>query len=230
MTIKNVSLVFIDLYGLITNDKVSKSDPVVGNYSETGISAGATIDLLLYNTPARIYECFELWRRIISAEIAVLCGVTVQNPADSLKHFQTFGMQCFLDTEAVLPVPVLDPFIWGNSEFDASKIITDTIAGNTDDYTNPALQTAIMIKFSVTSGNKKLTGITAPTVGRWKILIVYNESGGHRKLKLKSNDNGSAAANQFQLHKDIDLHPEQSISLFYDQSISRWRSWSQSIK
>lgn len=226
MTIKNVSANFINLFGLITADKLAKSDPTIGNYSETGIDAGNTIDLLLTNTPGRIYESFELWRRIAAAEIVTICGATQQTPADSLKHFQFLGIQCFLDTQAILPVPIPDPFIWGNSEFAVGKIFSDTIIANTNDYTNPAIQTAVIAKLLIIGGNRQITGIIAPAAGRYKILIVMNTSLAPRTLSLRNNDPASAAANRFLFNGNITVQPNEAASLFYDQVINRWRCYS----
>jgi hypothetical protein len=220
--IRNISLNFINLYGLITDDINPVSAPDKGTYDETGISADATINLLDFNTPGRIFESFEPWRQIISENIVVICDAVELNPADSLEAFKTQNFQCLLDNAVLPPAPVPDPLCLGNVKFDPTKWISAAINADINDFDDLALSDAIGIKFTSDSNFNDLTGVEAQNDG--KILIIGNE-GSLRRFNIPSNDVGSVAANRFLLSTaQIEIRPNEFIWFFYDGTVSRWRS------
>ena len=222
MTIRNISLNFINLFGLITDDINPVSAPDKGTYDETGISPDATIDLLDFNTPGQIFKSFELWRQIISGDIVVICDAVELNPADSLEAFKTQNFQCILDGAILPPAPLPDPLCLGNVKFDPTKWISSVINSDINDYNDPALSGAIGIKFNSNNNANDLTGITAQPDG--KILIIGNE-GNFRRFNIPSNDSGSIAANRFLLSTaQIEVSPNEFLWFFYDGTVSRWRS------
>ena len=221
MTIRNISANFINLFGLITNDINPVSAPDKGTYDETGISPDATIDLLDFNSPGRIFESFELWRQIISGDIVVICDAIELNAADSLEAFKTQNFQCILDGAILPPTPSPDPLIIGNARLDPTKWISTAINADIDDYNDPALSGAIGVKFTSDDNLNDLTGVTAQTDG--KLLIIGNE-GTARRFNVTNNGGGSVAANRFLLYTArIRINPGEFIFFFYDGSVSRWR-------
>lgn len=222
MIIRNISLNFINLFGLITDDINPVSTPDKGTYNETGISADATINLLDFNTPGQIFKSFELWRQITSGNIVVICDAVELTPAESLEAFKTQNFQCLLDNAILPPAPIPDPLCLANVKFDPTKWISAAINSDIDDYNDPALSGAIGIKFTSDSNGNDLTGVTAQNDG--KILIIGNE-GTSRRFNIPSNDSGSVAANRFLLSTaQIEISPNEFGWFFYDGTVSRWRS------
>lgn len=92
------------------------------------------------------------------------------------------------------------------------------IVADTDNYAPTGLSTASVLRLS-TDASRNLTGITGGASGR--VLIVLNV--GAQDLVLK-NDVTSTAANRFKLGADVTLNGDEGITLWYDNTSTRWRA------
>lgn len=98
------------------------------------------------------------------------------------------------------------------------------ITANTNDYAPTGLATANTLRLS-TDASRDLTGLTGGSDGR--LMIVHNV--GSNALVLKNESASSTAANRFALGgADVTLAANQSVTLQYDATSSRWRSVSAS--
>lgn len=107
------------------------------------------------------------------------------------------------------------------SAFALTADITPTqITANTNDYAPTGLSTANTLRLS-TDASRDLTGLTGGSDGR--LMIVHNV--GSNALVLKNESASSTAANRFALGgADVTLAANQSVTLQYDATSSRWRS------
>lgn len=220
MKIKNVTGSDIYLPDVITE----QTEPYTGigapGLEKTIIQAGNTIDLLLYNTPGRIYSSFSLLEQIADGNIVVICDETELSTADSVKHFSLLGLPCSINEITIPPGDLPSPLPIGKIEYNEDNIFQDTITADTNDYNPIFLDDAYIIKLTP-SANWDLTGISAPASG-YKALIILNDSPS-KNLFIRSNNVGSAAANRFLFGTDIQLKPSAAAELFYDQASARWR-------
>lgn len=107
------------------------------------------------------------------------------------------------------------------SAFALTADITPTqLTANTNDYAPTGLDTANTLRLS-TDASRDLTGLTGGSDGR--LMIVHNV--GSNALVLKNESASSTAANRFALGgADVTLAANQSVTLQYDSTSSRWRS------
>lgn len=108
----------------------------------------------------------------------------------------------------------------GSSAFALTADITPAqITANTNDYAPTGLSTANTLRLS-TDASRDLTGLTGGSDGR--LMIVHNV--GSNALVLKNESASSTAANRFALGgADVTLAANQSVTLQYDATSSRWR-------
>lgn len=97
------------------------------------------------------------------------------------------------------------------------------LIANTDNYNPTGLATATVLRLS-TDVSRNLTGIVAAASAR--VLVVFNV--GAQDLVLV-NDSTSTAANRFLFGANITLGAEEGISLWYDTTSSRWRSFGKHV-
>ena len=108
-----------------------------------------------------------------------------------------------------------------------SKIFTGNvtptaIAADTNNF-NPGITDVFHIRASAnTDGNinYNITGLDGGVNGQ----IITIENVGISALILKNEDSGSSAENQFSLPDDIRLDGHQSIQLYYDGNVTKWKS------
>ena len=107
--------------------------------------------------------------------------------------------------------------------FGLTADITPTaLSSSQNDYNPTGLSTADVLRLSTTGGNDyNITGLAGGSDGR--ILAIHN-IGTSGTITLKDESASSSAANRFALANDVALQPEQSITLQYDATSSRWRA------
>ena len=104
----------------------------------------------------------------------------------------------------------------GSTAF-SGDITPTALAANTDNWAPTGLATASVIRVSA-SGAFQLTGITGGVDGR--VLTLLNV--GANTITLM-NDVTSTAANRFLLGANLSVAANQSVTLLYDATASRWR-------
>lgn len=103
--------------------------------------------------------------------------------------------------------------------FKLTGVITPaSLAVNTDDW-NPAgfADSAIVRASSVAAIT--LSGLQARDAG----TVVDLQNVGSNTITLVSNNAGSLAANRFVFARSLELHPSESVLLWYDQTSTGWR-------
>lgn len=100
-----------------------------------------------------------------------------------------------------------------------ADISPSQITANQDDYNPTGLATANTLRLS-TDASRDVTGLAGGADGR--LMIVHNV--GSNPLVLKDESASSTAANRFALGgADATLAANQSVTLQYDATSSRWR-------
>jgi hypothetical protein len=104
----------------------------------------------------------------------------------------------------------------------ASILTPAQITANQNNYNPSGLSTAAVLRLS-TDAARDVTGITAPaTDSAGHTLVIHNT--GSNNIVLKNEDANSTAANRFTLSADITIAANQSHTLIYDATSTRWRS------
>jgi hypothetical protein len=102
----------------------------------------------------------------------------------------------------------------------SGKIGPISSGSDIDDFTDANLSTGNYLQIEPTN-DIELTGITAPAAGVNQLLYISNVSTS-KKLKLKNNNSGSAAANRFLLKSDIIIEKNMGGILIYNHTANRW--------
>lgn len=105
----------------------------------------------------------------------------------------------------------------GGSSFDIISPATLTAAAN--DWNPSGLSTADVIRLSGDDQFRIISGIDASVAGD---LITLTNVGSWAVL-LSKEDGASTAANRFNMYRDYVLYPDNSITLYYDATTTRWR-------
>lgn len=113
----------------------------------------------------------------------------------------------------------------GNTTQDGARLEINVVSpaqivANTDNWAVTGITTAAIIRAN-TDASRNLTGIASPTSGQMLRLINV----GAQDLVLV-HDATSTAANRFLLPNsaNLTLNPNDSVSLWYDNTSSRWRA------
>lgn len=88
------------------------------------------------------------------------------------------------------------------------------------------LSAGVLVRFTPT-GTRQITGIVPPSITSSSWMILYNIGGSN--LTLVDNSASSSANNRFLMNSNILLNPNEGVSLIYDTSSLRWRSFARSI-
>lgn len=106
------------------------------------------------------------------------------------------------------------------ARFESGVVSPAQLTANTDNWAVTGITTAAIIRAS-TDASRNLTGIASPTSGQMLRLINV----GAQDLVLV-HDATSTAANRFFLPNsaNLTLNPNDSVSLWYDNTSSRWRA------
>lgn len=96
------------------------------------------------------------------------------------------------------------------------------ITADQNNYNPSGLNTAAILRLS-SDASRNITGITAPTADTaGHVLIIHNT--GSFNIVLKNEDANSTATNRLALAADVTITPNQSHTLVYDATSTRWRS------
>lgn len=109
---------------------------------------------------------------------------------------------------------------WVEPSSGAGVLAFDPVVNLTSDTDNMTRPTAA-IKALTCSSDRDITGMTAAPQGTVAYIANVNPDGG-KKLKLKSQDNGSTAANRFALDGDLDVEPGSIVYFVYNTALNRW--------
>lgn len=121
------------------------------------------------------------------------------------------------DLAGAYPNPVVAQ---ASQSFALTGVLTPAqIVANTNDYAPTGLVTASVLRLS-TSGIFTVTGLAGASSGR--ILVLHNV--GANAFILASESTSSTAVNRFALSHDLRLGLNQSVTLQYDATVSRWRA------
>lgn len=132
-----------------------------------------------------------------------------------------FGVNSLILDSAKLDLNA--PFRFQNGSYIAldSALTPATITSNQNDYAPTGINAVAVLRLA-TDASREITGIVnagGHIAGR--ILTIINI--GSNNIVLKNQSVSSAAANRFLLGSDLTLTPEQSITLYYDDTTDRWR-------
>lgn len=92
------------------------------------------------------------------------------------------------------------------------------ITATQNDYNPTGLSTAVTLRLS-SDASRNITGLQGGSDGR--ILTIHNV--GAQNIVLVNQSGGSSAANRFAFTGDVTLGGDQSVTLQYDSTSSRWR-------
>lgn len=94
-----------------------------------------------------------------------------------------------------------------------------------NDYNPADLQMAnvLLIGNSGTGPNTLLSGITAPTLGQNRFLILVCASTGRSGVTLQNNNQLSLAPNRFLGTANVNMNANDTVTLWYDGTVQRWR-------
>lgn len=108
---------------------------------------------------------------------------------------------------------VAKPFGYSND------ISPSQITSNQNDYNPTGLSTASVLRLN-SDASRNITGLQGGSDGR--IMVIYNV--GTTDIVLKNEDANSTAAYRFTLGADLTLKGDNSVTLYYDATTSRWRA------
>lgn len=106
----------------------------------------------------------------------------------------------------------------GKAVFATGVISPTALSADTNDWAPTDFATSTHVRASTTA-NYSLTGLAGGATGR--LIQLHNV--GSFALKLVSDSNSSTAANRFAIPRDTTLFPNDSVTLIYDGTSSRWR-------
>lgn len=162
--------------------------------------------------------------------------LTVDSTAISNKASATAvaGMDILVNDSGTLKKVDADDFLSAGSglnyletlTLDSGSIITPSeITNDVDDYNPTGFSTCIMIRQSISSNGKAITGFLAPSVGVNRVISINNISSSGRDLKFLHNDSNSSAANRILMRDNGDrtIRPNETAIFWYDHTSSRWR-------
>lgn len=98
------------------------------------------------------------------------------------------------------------------------KTTPTQITANQNDYNPTGLNRNYHIRLS-SDASRDITGIVKGVDGQ--MFILHNV--GSFNIVLKDESASSTAANRFALNADVTIAPDQSVSIWYDSTSSRWR-------
>lgn len=93
------------------------------------------------------------------------------------------------------------------------------ITANQNDYNPTNLSTAAVLRLN-TDARRSITGLAGGASGR--MMVIHNV--GSFAFTLVDESASSTAGNRFALQHDLELGPDESITLIYDGTTSRWRT------
>lgn len=111
-------------------------------------------------------------------------------------------------------------FVAWDSILSPAQITSDQNDYNPTGFNNGGSPAGASILRLNSDASRNVTGLVGGVSGR--LLIISNV--GSNAIVLKDEDAGSTAANRFAFASDFTLNADQSLTLWYDATSSRWRS------
>ncbi|NQY43628.1 MAG: hypothetical protein HRT87_09825 [Legionellales bacterium] len=164
--------------------------------------------------------------------------LTVDSTAISNKASVTAvaGMDILVDDSGTLKKVDADDFLSAGSglnyletaTLDEGSIITPPqMANDVHDYNPTGFATCVMIRQSIQSNGKKITGFVAPAAGVNRIIAVNNISSSGRDIRFEHQDSNSSSANRLYLRDNgaRTIRPNETAIFWYDHTSNGWRSY-----
>lgn len=98
------------------------------------------------------------------------------------------------------------------------------LTGNVNDYSPTNLGSSFAIRIDGGASDRNITGLATGSDGR---LVMIINIGSTNTLTLKDASSSSTAANRFLFGADVVLGINQSVTLRYDGTTSRWRPFTE---
>jgi hypothetical protein len=111
----------------------------------------------------------------------------------------------------------------GPIDFTTGQIDYPTLTGNTDnlDPTGSGSDGVNVLNLFNSSGAQMdIRGIVAPSTG--KSMIIYND--GPDNVRLQPQNANATAANRFEVGGNLVLNDKESVMIWYDATIQRWKA------
>lgn len=138
--------------------------------------------------------------------------VVVDDPASAKVNKKITVTNLFTDRTLAGTTEVSGALKW------LGDISPSQLTANTNDWNPTGLSTATVIRFS-TDAARDITGLAGGADGR--VIVLHNV--GSQDGVLKDESGSSTAANRFAFSADVTLAGDQSVTLRYDATSSRWR-------
>ncbi len=146
------------------------------------------------------------------------------------------GMDILVDDSGTLKKVDADDFLSAGSglnyletaTLDEGSIITPPqMANDVHDYNPTGFATCVMIRQSIQSNGKKITGFVAPPAGVNRIISVNNISSAGRDIRFEHQDSNSSSANRLYLRDNTDrtIRPNETAIFWYDHISNGWRPY-----
>lgn len=104
----------------------------------------------------------------------------------------------------------------------STDVVAPQITSNQNNYNPASFWGATLLKIS-SNAARDITGLSATGGGGdGKFIVIQNT--GVNIITLKNQSTSSTAANRFSFGQDITLAGDQSITLLYDGTVSRWKT------
>lgn len=145
----------------------------------------------------------------------VLFGKTpFTTDANTFDKLQTFTLGATMDGPFIANAAVT----FASSIAQTGIIRPPQLVGNVDDYNPTGLADASIVILDA-STTVNISGLAGGAVGR--VINFHNISS--NAITFLDQSSSSVAANRFQTNGGLVLGPNDSLSFFYDDNISRWR-------
>lgn len=170
----------------------------------------------------------------ITGSIALTLGPTAISNKASVTAAS--GMEILVNDSGTLKKADASDFLSAGSGLDAletatldgGNIITPPeMTNDVHDYNPTGFSTCNMIRQSIDSNGKKITGFPAPAAGVHRIIAVNNISSSGRDIRFEDQDSNSSSANRLYLRDNgaRTIRPNETAMFWYDHTSSGWRSY-----
>ena len=173
-----------------------------------------------------------------TGEVTGSGALTVDPTAISNKASVTAasGMEILVNDSGTLKKADASDFLSAGSGLDALETVTldggniitpPEMTNDVHDYNPTGFSTCNMMRQSISSNGKKITGFPAPAAGVHRIIAVNNISSSGRDLKFEHQDSNSSSANRLYLRDNgaRTIRPNETAMFWYDHISSGWRSY-----
>jgi len=138
------------------------------------------------------------------------------------------GPTAISNKAAVTAASGMEILVNDTATLDGGNIITPPeMTNDVHDYNPTGFSTCNMIRQSIDSNGKKITGFPAPAAGVHRIIAVNNISSSGRDIRFEHQDSNSSSANRLYLRDNgaRTIRPNETAMFWYDHTSSGWRSY-----